>query len=49
MVRVGSKNGHPKDMYLKETGVRAQNLLIILGSIVSIIWGGGDYLVVLWL
>ena len=40
-MRVGSKNGHQKDMYLKETGVRAKILLIILGSIVSINEGGG--------
>ena len=37
MVRCGSKNGHQKDMCFKEIGLRAENILIILASIVNII------------
>ena len=33
----GCKNGHQKDMCLKEIGLHAQNMLIVLGSIVNII------------
>ena len=44
MVRCGSKNGHQKDMCLKEIGLRAQNMLTILGSIVNII--GGTYMTI---
>ena len=37
------KNGHQKQIYLKEVGLRAQNMFTILCSIVNIIlhWGGG--------
>ena len=38
---VGSKNRHQKDMWFKEIGLRAQNLLTVLGSIVNVIVGGG--------
>ena len=34
-----SKNGHQKDMSLKEIRLRAQNMLTILGSKVNMIWG----------
>ena len=37
--RCGSKNGLQKDMFLKEIWLRAQDLLTILDSIVSIIAG----------
>ena len=37
----GSKNRHQKDMWFKEIGLRAQNLLTVLGSIVNVIVGGG--------
>ena len=37
VIKCGSKNGHPKDMYIKEIILWAQNLLTILGSTVSII------------
>ena len=43
----GSKKGLPKDVCDKESGLRAQNMLAILGLIVIVI--GGSYLVVLWL
>ena len=39
VVRVGSKNEHHKDMSIKQIGLHAQNLFIILSSIVSIIEG----------
>ena len=39
MVRGGCKNGDSKDLCSKGLGVRTQNLLIILGSIVSTIEG----------
>ena len=39
VVRCGSKNGHQKDMSLKEIGLHAQNMLTILGSKVNMIWG----------
>ena len=43
VVRCGSKNWHQKGiMCLKEFGLRAQNMLAILGSIVSRI--GGTYM-----
>ena len=32
-------SGHQKDMSLQEIGLRAQNMLTILGSIVDINWG----------
>ena len=35
VVRCGSKNRHQKDIYLKEIGLCAQNLLAILSSIVN--------------
>ena len=35
MVRCNSKNGYPKDMYSKEIGLHAQNMIIILSSIVN--------------
>ena len=37
VVRCGSKNRHPIHMCLKEIGPCAQNMLIILGSIVNMI------------
>ena len=37
----GSKNKHQKDMWFKEIGLRAQNMLTILSEIVNIILGGG--------
>ena len=37
MVRCRSKNGHQKDMCLVEVELRAQNMLIILVSIINII------------
>ena len=39
--RCGSKNGHHKETSLKEIGLRDQNLLIIVDSIVNIINLGG--------
>ena len=39
VVMCKSKNGDHKGMCWKETGLRAQNLLTILGSIVNRIWG----------
>lgn len=47
VIRCRFKNGHLKDMYIKEIRIWAQNLLTILGSIVSIIVGA--HLVVIWL
>jgi hypothetical protein len=38
-VRCGSRNRHQKDMCLKEIRLRAQNLLIFLGSVVNMIEG----------
>ena len=37
VVRCGSKNGYQKDMCLKEIGLHAQNMIIILDSIVNVI------------
>ena len=37
VVRCGSKNRHQKHMHLKEIGLGAQTMLIILGSVVNII------------
>ena len=37
VVRWWSKDGHQKFMYLKEIGLRAQNMLIILGLSVNMI------------
>ena len=40
----GSKNGYQKDIFLKRIGLRAQNRMTVLNSIVNIIGcgGGGD-------
>ena len=40
-------------MYLKEIGMRAQNMIAILGSIVNIIWKkdggvGGSYMTIIY-
>ena len=45
MVRCGSKNGHHKNMCIDEIGLHVQNMLIILGSLVNMIFffGGGVY------
>ena len=40
MVRRSSKNGYQKDMCLKGIGLRAQNMITIIGPIVNIL--GGD-------
>ena len=37
----GLKNGYQRDIYLKEIGLRAQNMIIILDSTINIIGGGG--------
>ena len=37
VVRCGSKNGYEKDMCLKETRLRIQNMIITLGSIANIL------------
>ena len=42
VVRSGSKNGHQKDLCLKETRTCAQNMLTILSPIVNMI--GGSYM-----
>ncbi len=47
LIRSGSKNGHLKDMYIKEIRVWVQNLSTILGSLFSHI--GRTHLVVIWL
>ena len=39
VVGCGSKNGYQKDVCLKEIGLRAQNMITILGSIVDVIGG----------
>ena len=39
VVRCGSKNWHQNDLYLNETGMRAQNMLTILGSLINVIDG----------
>ena len=39
VLRCGSKNGAYKYTCLKEIGLRSQNMLSILGSIVNMIWG----------
>ena len=41
MVRCASKNGYENDMRLKEIGLGCQNMITILGSMVSITWGEG--------
>ena len=40
VVRCGSKNQHPSHMCLKEIGLCAQNMLVILGSRVNMIGRG---------
>jgi hypothetical protein len=47
VVRCRSKDGHQKDMCLKEIGLHAQYWLTILGSIVNIV--EGTYVAFLWL
>lgn len=42
VIRRESKTGHHKDMYLKDIRVPAQIMLYILGSIVNIMWEGGE-------
>ena len=37
VVKDGSKNGHQKDMYVREIWLQAHDLLIVLGSIVNLI------------
>ena len=41
VVWCGFKNGYYKHVFLKEIGLLAQNMITILGSVVSIIGGGG--------
>ena len=41
MVRCGSKNKHQKGMSFKGIILCVQTILINLGSLVNIIWGGG--------
>ena len=41
MVRCGFKNGYEKEMYLKEIGICAQNMIIILDLTINISGGGG--------
>ena len=36
MVRRDSKNGYQKDMYSKEIGLHAQNMITIISSIVNL-------------
>jgi hypothetical protein len=43
VVECGSKIGHQKDTCLKEVTLRAQNVLIILGSIINFV--GGTYVI----
>lgn len=37
VIRHGSKNGHQKTIFLKEFELHAQNLLIVLGSKLTLI------------
>ena len=46
VVWCGSKNWHPKEICLNEIGLRAQNMLTILGSRVNMI--GGTYMTTKW-
>ena len=39
MVRCGFENRYQKDMCLEEIGLHAQNIVVILGSIVNMIEG----------
>ena len=41
--RCGSKNWHQQDVCFKEIGLRAQYMVIILGSIFNMFEGGGSY------
>ena len=40
MAGCGSKSGYQKDMYSKEDGLCAQNMITILGSIINLMGGG---------
>ena len=43
MIWCASKNGYQRDICSKDFGLRAQNMMTILGSIINIIiWGKGD-------
>ena len=42
MERCETKNRHQKDIYIEEIGLRAQNVLFIVGSTVNMI--GGTYM-----
>ena len=44
MVRFGSKDGHQKDICLKEIGLRAQTIITVLGSVVNLL--GGTYMTI---
>lgn len=44
MVRCGFKNKHQKGMCSKEIKLCVQTILINLGSLVNMIWGGGGVL-----
>ena len=35
VVGCGSKNGYQKDAHLKEIGLRVQNMIIVMGSIIN--------------
>jgi hypothetical protein len=39
VIRCGSKNRHPNEMCSEKSGLHAQNMQIILGSIVNMIGG----------
>lgn len=43
MVRCGFKNKHQKGMCSKEIKLCVQTILINLGSLVNMIWGGGGF------
>ena len=44
MIRCGFKNGYQKGIVcFKEIGLRAQNMIIIIGSNINIIGGQGVY------
>ena len=46
MVRSSSRNGYEKDVWLKKIELRAQIMIIIPGSIVNIIGGGGTFMTI---
>ena len=47
VVKCGCENGHHKGiMCLKEIGVRAQNMITILGPIVNTNLGGGTHVTI---